>query len=297
MPADWTQSRWSCAHEPSHCGSDARSPRRGHGSAPARGLVQRSARVEGNVPSCRPGTATTSHSSPFEACAVSTWTRPGVGSAFSTPRPSSCSRTDSVQARNAVRSVAVVPAPKSRAASWNAFRCRRAAAAETPGRRATSTSNPVSRITSAMRSAGSSPVRVESRRSSALTALSRARPSGEKPRPREPTQSVPSPGRESRASSRAAASASSSGLTSRAGSGASPAGSSRPPPARRARSRETNRARSCSTSRSATPMRQRGPVSRRTSWSLRVGSASTWRTASTSATSGSASSPESPSTS
>ena len=44
-------------------------------------------------------------------------------------------------------------------------------------------------------------------------------------------------------------------------------------------------------------MRQRGPVSRRTSWSLRVGSASTWRTASTSATSGSASSPESPSTS
>ncbi|CPU67898.1 Uncharacterised protein [Mycobacteroides abscessus] len=77
----------SAARSKRNSGRSAASPRSGYGSWLTSVSQPLSARtpdddwaVVGNTPSTSPGTTTTSHSSPFAACAVMTCTASGSGS-------------------------------------------------------------------------------------------------------------------------------------------------------------------------------------------------------------------------
>src|SRR5690606_5558663 len=76
-------------------GRFAASPRSGYGSRDGSVTHVEAAPPPGRTPSHSPGTATVSHSRPFAACTVITWTTPLVSLAPSTTRPRSRSAADS----------------------------------------------------------------------------------------------------------------------------------------------------------------------------------------------------------
>ena len=304
---------------PAHAnsGRSSASPRRWNGSDAGAVSHPLSARPpedsawDGKIPSTRPGTATTSHSSPLAACAVMTWTASGSGSRTGMSRPRSWSSATPSQARNAPSVATSADWANDAATSRNASRCSRprrltpgAAAPPPAGARtsastcavATSTSSPRARSAWTTSSGSERYVRPRSSRSSLARAVRRRWPPDDSTRPSRAAR--PGSGRSSRASTIDRWSTTSPSITvgappsAASSSAAVEAGAGRPPSAR-ARS-AAHDPRAC---RSAAPSATRGPVSSRSSESPRDGSCTASSSATTSTTSGVDSRPPRPTTS